>query len=380
MSIVNDVSDNKNFNEWRDRMIDLNRYGLEESYLLGLNQIEVEGCVPARVIEMHRDIYKVISEFGESYAKLKGSMYKTIEVSNDLPAVGDFILIRYNPQGESVITKVLIRKSKFSRTDYSGHSAGYVKTIMEQVVAANFDYVFIIVSLNYDFNIRRIQRYLTAAWQSGGTPIIVLTKADLVEDYSKQIKEVKEHAIGVEVIAVSSYTGMGMEQLQGYMKPSKTLVFLGSSGVGKSTLVNALAGKEIMQVNSIREDDSKGRHTTTHRQLIMLESGVMIIDTPGMRELGMWDIREGLGETFSDIQELFLHCKFSNCSHKSEPGCAIIKAMNEGVLEPSRWEDYNQLKREAKFTEDKAGYLKEKKEFSKKINKYMKHHSKTNRR
>jgi ribosome biogenesis GTPase len=317
-------------------------------------------------------MYKVISAHGESNARIKGSLYNITETAEDFPAVGDFIALRYNEQGDSQIVKVCPRKSKFSRPDYSGHAASYVKTILEQVVAANFDYVFILASLNYDFNINRIMRYITVAWESGGIPVVLLTKADLVEDYEEQLKQVRSQAIGVEVIAVSAVTGEGLEELSQYMKPTKTIVFLGSSGVGKSTMVNALAGEEVMNVNNIREDDSKGRHTTTHRQLVLLQNGVMIIDTPGMRELGMWDIGEGLGEAFIDIEELFHDCRFSDCTHKSEPGCAILSAIKDGTLEHSRWKNYLQLKSEAKFSEDKAAYMREKKEFFKKINKAAK--------
>jgi ribosome biogenesis GTPase len=209
---------------------------------------------------------------------------------------------------------------------------------------------------------------------------VLLTKADLVEDYEEQVKQVRSQAIGVEVIAVSAVTGRGIEELEQYMKPSKTIVFLGSSGVGKSTMVNALAQEEVMNVNNIREDDSKGRHTTTHRQLVLLKNGVMIIDTPGMRELGMWDIGEGLGEAFTDIEDLFLDCKFSDCTHKSEPGCAVLAAIKEGKLEYSRWKNYLQLKSEAKFSEDKAAYMREKKEFFKKINKATKNRQLVNRK
>ncbi|MHB8131072.1 MAG: ribosome small subunit-dependent GTPase A [Mobilitalea sp.] len=347
-------------------MIDLTNYGFSKRYEIELN---IEGCIPARVTEVHREMYKVVSAHGESNAKLKGSLYNSAVSAEDFPAVGDFVLLRYNEQGDSQIVKVCPRKSKFSRPDYSGHGAGYVKTILEQVVAANFDYVFILASLNYDFNINRILRYITVAWESGGTPVVLLTKADLMEDYSEQLKQVQNQAIGVDVIVVSAVTGVGLERLAEYMKPMKTVVFLGSSGVGKSTMVNALAGEEVMYVNAIREEDSKGRHTTTHRQLVLLKNGVMIIDTPGMRELGMWDIAEGLGEAFADIEELFSDCRFSDCTHKSEPGCAVLESINNGTLEQARWKNYLLLKGEAKFTEDKAGYLKEKKEFFKKINK-----------
>jgi ribosome biogenesis GTPase len=352
----------------------INEYGYTDFFSTQENT--VAGLIPARVTEVHRQLYKIISAHGECNAKLKGSLYNTVEVSEDFPAVGDFVLIQYNEQGDSVIHKVLTRKSKFSRPNYLGHAAEYVKTIVEQVVAANFDYVFIMASLNFDFNINRIQRYLAVAWQSGATPVIVLTKADLVEDYSEQLIAVQNQAIGVDVVAVSAVTGFGIDKLLKYMQPSKTVVFLGSSGVGKSSLVNALAGEEVMLVNTIREDDSKGRHTTTHRQLIMLNSGVMIIDTPGMRELGVCAVDEGLGETFSDVEELFTKCKFSNCTHRSEPGCAVLEALQNGTLTQSRWDNYIKLKRESKFTEDKSAYLKDKKEFFKKINKTTRQNSK----
>lgn len=348
-------------------MIDLKNFGFTQVFEKEDNM--QDGLIPARIIEAHRELYKIVSRYGEGNAKLKGSVLNNITLAEEYPAVGDFVLIKYNELGASTIVRVLERTSKFSRPDYSGHAAGYVKTILEQVVAANFDYVFILASLNYEFNINRILRYITVAWESGVVPIVLLTKADLMEDYAKQLKLVESQAIGVDVIAVSAVTGLGLDKLSVYMKPGKTIVFLGSSGVGKSTLVNALAGEEIMTVNTIREDDSKGHHTTTHRQLILLKSGVMIIDTPGMRELGMWDIGEGLGEAFSDIEELFSNCRFSDCTHKSEPGCAVLAAIENNTLEYARWKNYQQLKSEARFTEDKAGYLREKKEFFKKINK-----------
>lgn len=347
-------------------MIDLKNYGYTERYEMLKT---MEGCIPARVTQVHREMYRVVTSYGESNAKLKGTFYNETETAEDFPAVGDFVLLRYNETGMSQITKVCKRKSKFSRPDYTGHGAGYVKTILEQVVAANFDYVFILASLNNDFNINRIMRYITVAWESGGIPVVLLTKKDLVTDYEKQVEQVRAQALGVEVIAVSSVSGDGLEQLEPYMKPGKTVVFLGSSGVGKSTLVNALAGETIMNVNTIREDDNKGRHTTTHRQLILLKNKVMIIDTPGMRELGMWDIGEGLGEAFIDLEELFLQCRFSDCTHQSEPGCAVLAAIEDGTLEFSRWKNYLQLRSEAKFTEDKSAYLREKKEFFKKVNK-----------
>jgi len=286
------------------------------------------------------------------------------------PTTGDFVLINYNSSGDSQIIKTLNRKSFFSRRDPSPGRG-------EQAVAANFDYVFIMQSLNFDFNIKRLERYVTLAWQSGAIPVIILTKADLVDDCNGQVRAVERIAEGVGIYAVSAKTGYGITDISEYLKPRKTIVFLGSTGVGKSSLVNALAGDEIMTVNEIREDDSKGRHTTTHRQLIMLNSGAMIIDTPGMRELGMWDVSKGLGEAFTDVESYFDKCRFSDCRHQSEPGCAVRAAIENGELQLERWNSYINLKREAKFTDDKAGYLREKQQWHKEIAKKSKQIKKT---
>ena len=222
-------------------------------------------------------------------------------------------------------------------------------------------------SLNQDFNEKRLERYLTLAWQSGAEPVVILTKADLQEAYGDYIQRVHQLAAGVEVYAVSARTGMGIKQLARYAAPGKTLVFLGSSGVGKSSLVNALAGEEIMEVKAIREADGKGRHTTTHRQLIRLANGALLIDTPGMRELGMWDVTEGLGEAFADVEMFLGQCRFSDCNHRTEPGCAICKAIENGELSRARWESYRRLEREARYSANKEGLLRRKEDKFKKI-------------
>lgn len=331
-------------------MIDLKNYGFDPDIL----PPDANG-IPARITAVFKERYEIICEHDSKYARLKSSVYYG-SGQEDFPTTGDFVLINYINSGDSIIIKTLPRKSKFARNDFSGHGVAYVKTVIEQIVAANFDYVFIMASINYNLNIRRIERYLSLAWQSGAIPIVILNKADLVTDHTKYVNAVEEAAIGVDVIAISAKTGYGLDKLTKYLNPKKTIVFLGSSGVGKSSLVNILAQDEIMTVKAIREDDSMGRHTTTHRQLIMLNNGVMIIDTPGMRELGMWDVDTGLSDTFIDIEQLLDNCKFTNCKHTSEPDCAIKNAIASGELSQGRWDNYLQLRKEAKFADRKAKY------------------------
>ena len=307
--------------------------------------------IQAIVCEVQRELFTLLCEQGEIHAKLRGTFYKENSI---YPVVGDKVLIHYNQNGHSLIEKVFERKSKFSRTNFSGHAAGYVKTIKEQVLAANFDYVFIVDSLNQNFSANRITRYVSLALSSGAKPVVILTKADLcnnVEDYIKEVKSISEK---IDICIISAVSGIGMKQLDPYLKRGSTIVLLGSSGVGKSTLVNAIAGEELMKVSAIREIDSKGRHTTTHRQLIMLPSGIAIIDTPGIRELGMWDASEGIDDEFSDITELFGHCKYSNCTHTSEPSCAIKQAIENKIISKERWKLYCQLKSEDEWGKNKA--------------------------
>ena len=240
------------------------------------------------------------------------------------------------------------------------------------MVAANFDSVFIMQSLNHDLNPKRLERYLTLAWQSGALPVVVLTKADLVDSYAQQRNDILRVAAGCDVFAVSAKTGYGFDELRDYLKPGKTIVLLGSSGVGKSSFVNALAGETIMAVNEIREDDSKGRHTTTHRQLIRMNSGVMIIDTPGMRELGMLDAAAGLSELFADVERYFPLCRFSDCNHEREPGCAVQAAIAAGELPLSRFASYQKLQRESQYAASQTDYLKRKQQRTTEIAKFSK--------
>lgn len=325
---------------------------------------ERTNAVPARITAVHKGRFGIVSDYGEGYARLKSKEY--YYEGKAFPTVGDFVLIDYVEDGDSRIVSTLNRKTYFSRRDPD-------KGKGEQAIAANFDYVFIMQSLNKDFNPKRLERYLTAVRQSKAEPVIVLTKADLTEDYLPYILDVSRVAYGVDTHIVSAKTGYGLDKLSKYLVKGNTLVFLGSSGVGKSSLVNTLAGEELMDTNGIREDDSKGRHTTTHRELIMLKNGVMIIDTPGMRELGMWDVSEGLGEAFADVEKYMEKCKFRDCKHANEPGCAVRKAIENGELDSARFENYKKIKAEAKYADDKADFLKQKQQWGKNIRKYEKH-------
>jgi ribosome biogenesis GTPase len=342
-------------------MINLKQFGYTETDYFETNEAPPTDLIPARITACHRDQYTAVCQHGEITAVLKGSFFHETEICSDFPCVGEFVLLNHNPSGHSRIVRLLPRRTMFSRANFSGHAAGYAKTIMEQVVAANFDYVFITTSLNRDFRVSRIIRYLTQARQSKGTPVVILTKADLTDDFSAYIKEVNTAAPGVPVHAVSAHTGFGMEMLDEYMQPGKTVVFLGMSGVGKSSLLNALSGEDLMAVcETRREDASKGSHTTTHRQLFMLPSGAMVIDTPGMRELGLIDAGEAISATFSHVEALFTGCRFSDCLHKTEPGCAVLKALSDGTLSHKEWESYQQQRRENKFVDDRAGFMREK--------------------
>lgn len=313
-----------------------------------------------RIVEVQRNIYTVDGEHGSQKAQLGGKFYKENAGS---PVVGDYVIYSYNAAGRSIIKAVTERKNILKRPDQSGHAARYVKTMKEQALAANFEYVFIVTSLNQNYSKSRIARYISVALQSDAKPVVILTKADLCDNPEKYSEEIKDISDEADVWAVSAVTGQGMDKLEQYLKRAHTIVLIGSSGVGKSTLVNFIAGKEWMKTGKVRESDDRGRHTTTHRELITLSSGVTIIDSPGIREIGMCDVNEGISQTFTDITELITQCRFSNCKHKTEPGCAITKALEEETLSKERWQLYCNLNDEnswgtEKLVKDKSKTLK----------------------
>ncbi|WP_400162739.1 ribosome small subunit-dependent GTPase A [Brevibacillus sp. TJ4] len=299
-----------------------------------------QGYSVGRITLEHKRLYRIISEYGELLGEVSGKLRYEATGRDDFPAVGDWVVIAPRElEKKATVHAVLPRISKFSRK-----AAG--DTVEEQIVAANVDTVFLVNALNNDFNLRRMERYLVLAWESGATPVIVLSKADLCEDRPARIAEVEAVAIGVPIHVVSAEHDEGMEQLAPYLGQGQTIALIGSSGVGKSTLINKLSGVDVQRISEVREGDDRGRHTTTHRELFLLPGGALLIDTPGMRELQLWDAQAGFHGAFEDIEELAAACRFHDCRHDREPGCAIQAALADGTLDKSRYTSYQKLQRE----------------------------------
>jgi len=303
------------------------------------------GLSAGRVVVGHRGGWQVVGAPGELRAEISGRFRYQAAGPAHLPAVGDWVAMEvYAAEEKAVIHAILPRRTKISRTTSGG-------TTDEQVLAANIDDVFIVASLGAPVNPRRLERYLALAWDSGANPVVILTKTDLCEDVADALREANAVAGGVPVHAVSSVTGEGMDELRPALRAARTVALLGPSGVGKSTLVNHLCGEEILPSLPVREDDQKGRHTTTQREMILLPSGALVIDTPGLRELQLWETADGLDAAFEDVEMLAAGCRFSDCRHESEPGCAVLRAAEEGALDAGRLEGYRKLQREQRHFE-----------------------------
>ena len=321
-----------------------------------------------RITLQEKGMYRIRTSMGGQNALVSGKFQFDAQSPSDYPAVGDYVMASCADLDTAVIHQVLPRKSLFVRK-----AAGTSKT--EQVVAANIDTVFLCMSLNNDFNLRRLERYLSVAWESGADPVVVLTKADLCGDLPQKQREVEAIAMGVDILTTSAMESDGYRQIMPYITQGRTVAFVGSSGVGKSTLINRLLGEERLATDGLRNDD-KGHHTTTHRELLFLPNGAMVIDTPGMRELGMWDAASGVEQTFGDIEELAARCRFRNCSHSGEPGCAVRAALESGHLDAGRWLSYQKLKNENSYAADSESYLAAKEKKFKEISKINKYHKK----
>jgi ribosome biogenesis GTPase / thiamine phosphate phosphatase len=304
---------------------------------------EGDGLVPGRVAVQHRGAYVVCTETGDVSAELAGRL-RHDAVSGDLPVAGDWVVLRPHEHGSGATIHALLER----RTAVSRKAAFQV--VEEQVLAANVDVVLLMTGLDGDFNLRRLERYLATAWESGAQPAIVLSKADLSDNVEAAVAEVEAVALGVPVHPVSCMTGEGVDELRAYFTDNRTVALLGSSGVGKSTLINAFLGADVQATAEVRRD-GRGRHTTTTRELVLVPGGGLVLDTPGMRELQLWDAQEGFGTAFSDVESLFEHCRFRDCRHEKEPGCAVKRALADGSLDADRYRSYQKLQRELRMLE-----------------------------
>jgi len=351
-------------------------YGWNDYFEKLFQQYSLDDVCPGRVVLEHKETYRLQTQYGELLADISGRVRYEALSREDLPAVGDWVVARPRmAEGKATIHAVLPRKSKFTRKITGGRTE-------EQIVGANIDTIFLVTSLNNDFNLRRLERYLAVSWESGARPVILLSKADLCEEIEKRLAEVESIAKGVPVHAVSVFNNEGLDPLGQYFGEGQTIALLGSSGVGKSTLINRLTGQEVQRIQEIRQKRDRGRHTTTHRELILLPQGGLVLDTPGMRELQLWQADEGVKQTFDDIESLIGQCRFRDCRHQNEPGCAILRALEEGTIVHARYQNYEKLQKELRHLALRQDYHAQRveKEKWKKLSRMAKEKSQIKRR
>lgn len=328
----------------------LDTYGWESRLAEIFEPHAATGCIPGRVIAQ-RGMLVVATERGEVLATSSGRLRHDAADAGELPTVGDWVALQIPPEGnQGRIQAVLPRKSAFLRKAAGKKTSG-------QAVAANIDTVFLLSGLDGDFNLRRLERYLAGAWESGARPIVLLNKADLCPEAEDHFREAQAIAFGTPVYLLSAQRGDGYESIEPYLKAGETITLLGSSGVGKSTLINRILGRDLQKTMEVREHDARGRHTTTHRELFVAPSGALVIDTPGMRELQLWDSEEGIEATFGEVEAIAAACAFGDCRHATEPGCAIREALDAGTLDPDRFESWKKLQKEAESLRNRTDAL-----------------------
>ncbi len=328
-------------------MVDINRYGWNEFFQKAFDKINSGGMEFGRIITENKTNYIAATKHGEIRCELTGKLLFESEIQSELPKVGDWVTLSlYDDNTFGIIHEVLERKSKLSRKSPD-------RKTNEQIIVSNVDKVFVVQSLDETFNLNRLERYLTLVYQSKSEPVIVLTKKDLCNDTDLKIKLIKNRNIHCQIFSVSSITKNGIYEISKSIKPRETVAFIGISGVGKSTLINELIGFELLKTREVRVFDSKGKHTTTSRNLLIIPNGGILIDTPGMRELALWNSNEGFANTFSEFENFARNCKYSDCTHIHEKECAVLKALEEGLLSSEKYENYLKLNKELIYLESK---------------------------